>query len=310
MYKTLHKAVHSAWFLRALATAVCAAIIAACSARWPTHHAFAAPIDAFAWASIALALLLVPANVLLESLKWRALMPAEKPSIRTAITQVAQGMAVGFLTPARTGEPIGRMLGLAAPGWQQAATATVAGGAIQFFITMIAGLLAVSKGKAISAGQFHWQSNFAQWYVLLALLIVAAATASRRLYKHLAGRLATMHLCKERLPGALAYATLRYVVYTLQFAILLRAFGVSLTLPEICLGVGALYMLQSLMPITPMGELGVRESLAVWIFAPFAADWSQPLMASLVVWSFNLVIPVLAGALMLGFSPTTREACN
>jgi hypothetical protein len=112
-------------------------------------------------------------------------------------------------------------------------------------------------------------------------------------------------LPRKRILAVLMWAGLRYLVFSTQFVLALLILGFEGSIAICYAGVFLLYLCQSYIPGASLGELGVREVLAVFIFG---ASMPYPLLAALagfIMWAANIAIPVLIGSLSFGLGRTS-----
>ena len=91
---------------------------------------------------------------------------------------------------------------------------------------------------------------------------------------------------------------MRYSVYVAQYVLLLLAFGTHASSTQIVMGVLAAYLCQTLLPTVAILELGIKGNIALYFLSSFAPQESI-LIATLLLWCFNLALPALAGAIIL-----------
>jgi hypothetical protein len=102
-------------------------------------------------------------------------------------------------------------------------------------------------------------------------------------------------------------STLRYIVFTGQFLLLLKIFSVPVRLFDGILITSLIFLALSIVPTVTITELGVRNSLAVYFFGFYfnhsAAMTVQVLdgiiLAGSLLWIINLVIPAILGTLFV-----------
>jgi hypothetical protein len=99
----------------------------------------------------------------------------------------------------------------------------------------------------------------------------------------------------------------RYLVFSFQFYLLLRLFGVIIPLP-VCLGLIALiYFIMAVVPTITLAEIGIRGSVALYVFDLYFASsgGTAPSLqlsifaASTLLWIINVGFPALTGTLFL-----------
>lgn len=104
---------------------------------------------------------------------------------------------------------------------------------------------------------------------------------------------------KKILNKVLGYAMLRYLVYSVQYFLMLRYFGIEVNLIEGMAGIATIYLFQTSIPLPPLMGLMARGELAIFIWGNFSANEISILAATFVLWLINLIIPALIGALFI-----------
>lgn len=269
-----------------------------------------AVVGAWAWVIIPAVAVLAVVNWWLESVKWRHLMrPLVRLSGPQAFRATISGTTLGLVTPNRTGEFLGRIAHLPAPLRTRAALASLPGSIAQFAVTMVAGALGVLV---------LWGPVSALLPVHPALLLVPAAiiaVPSVLLVRpaRLAGLL--LHLpfpgaVRRGLsalaegqgvpsPALLGLSAMRYLVFSLQFVLLLWLFAPQVAWPYACGAVPVIFLITTLVPTAVLTELGVRGSVAVAVLAPLQVDPLPVLSATFTLWLANLALPAVIGGVML-----------
>jgi uncharacterized protein (TIRG00374 family) len=93
----------------------------------------------------------------------------------------------------------------------------------------------------------------------------------------------------------LMLSLLRYVIFIIQFYLLLIALGINITgIETICFS-GLLYLFTTLIPSPLLGNLGTREVIALLLLSNFENS-EMALVASLLVWLINIIIPSIIGS--------------
>lgn len=92
----------------------------------------------------------------------------------------------------------------------------------------------------------------------------------------------------------LLISALRFFVFSLQFLLVLTAFGATFSL-DIFYAIIIVYFFTTLTPSLFMGKLFIRENYALFVLAPFVDNQLIILLASFSVWIINLALPALVG---------------
>ena len=85
------------------------------------------------------------------------------------------------------------------------------------------------------------------------------------------------------------------MVFATQFALFLKAFEPTIGWTEAYMGVILVFLAKSVLPIPGVLELGVRESIAITIFAAFGFGSSGIVPATFAVYLVNIILPTLVG---------------
>jgi hypothetical protein len=92
------------------------------------------------------------------------------------------------------------------------------------------------------------------------------------------------------------FSVFRYIVFTMQFVILLKLMGVELHFPFLFGLVTIVYLVLAFFPSIFFTELPVRGSVALYVIGQYTSQHLSILCASFTIWLINLVIPAIIGA--------------
>ncbi len=263
------------------------------------------------------AALLVPLNLGLEAAKWRT---ALRQTVRwgQAWRAVVLGTAFGLVTPNRLGDYYGRQLGFD-PG--RRATLVVATALCRMAQWVPLVLVAAGFALQLPVVRATWgpvPELAALWAALLIGLALLAGWALRR-WRALEGR-AWLRALRGQLQQGLRYlrrlpasvwatvvllSCLRTGVYLAQFGLLLYATGAAADAGTALWVASAVLVTKSVLPSLTWGELGVRELLTVSYGVALGLAEPPLVLASLLLFTLNLGLPGLVGALLL---PRTARA--
>lgn len=265
------------------------------------------------WYLLLLVILMIPFNWLLESVKWKILIEGvERISLKRSLYSVLAGLTTGVFSPGRVGEFIGRVL-LLEPQSRRKASALWAVGAVTTTIVICligvpALFLFVKSGKEIDLLQ-----NFSvTYYLLIALSSVLFLILLYFMIPHIGNFLSRrfsgyfssfFDMLKKiallRLMNILVVSLLRYMVFCLQFWIMLGFFGVELSAGEACIGIFTSYLFITFLPSVFLTEATVKSSVFVLVLSAFSGNSVAIIGASMLLWILNLAIPTLFGVLFL-----------
>ncbi|MCE3008901.1 MAG: flippase-like domain-containing protein [Bacteroidetes bacterium] len=254
--------------------------------RWPR----AEPL----WALCAL--LLLPLNLGAEA---RKLQQAYRTmgiftGFGSAVRAVLGSATAAFLTPNRLGEIPARLAWLPASARARGLHALALERLSQLSATLFAAAPALLWASPFSSPTLS--GGLALGCILLGLGILWPFVG--RLPIRLPGRWQAWYpvrISHWALLGVLAWAGLRYAIFSLQYLLLLWAFGVSLPTGLLLAGISLTYAAKSVVPSIALAELGIREAAALSVFGVLGAPAAPILAATLLLFTLNLVLPALLG---------------
>ena len=258
-------------------------------------------------------------NWWLESVKWRRLMrPLVRLSGTEAFRATLSGTTLGLVTPNRTGEFLGRIAHLPAPIRTHAALASLPGSIAQFAVTLVAGALGllVLGGPASTDLPVPPAALLALSAIIAvpAVLLVRPACLAELLLRlplprAWRGGLSALADAEARpSPAILVLSAVRYLVFSLQFVLLLLLFAPEVAWPYACGAVPVIFLITTLVPTAVLTELGVRGSVAVAVLAPLQVGTLPVLSATFALWLANLALPAIAGGVVLVAARRGAEA--
>jgi len=263
------------------------------------------PVGWQGWLLLALSALLVVANVGLEVLKWTYATEGRLRPRRHELRGVLAGWAWGFVTPNRVGEYAGRAFAVDADDRAQTLSATYLGRVCQMIVTLLVGNAAALLCWPLLPDPLLWATAIGlvvgntSFLVMLLLPAPMLRVLERRLGRRFdwTGQLRQAFVSqRRRVWGLLMLSALRYGFFTLQFVMLLYAFNSGVELP-LMLGLTALvFLFKSLLPVLAFSEIGVREAVALEVFAVVAAPTAPVFTATFLLYAFNTLVPALVGA--------------
>lgn len=261
------------------------------------------------WSWVAVALLLLPINLLLDGWVWtRLLEPVTGPlSPRTLTGAVLSGMALGVWTPIQLGEYAGRTFYLQRGDRWSVSLTIFAQRMADMAVAVDAGLVALFW--ALSTGTLPFSPP---WLVAAALGLVVGGLltsfvvmpgAADRLARRFLGktssitrRTATFHaLSSRQIVQVAAGSLLRYLVFTTQFICLALAFLPSAPFFLLVVATGLIFYVKYLLPSITMLDLGLREGAAVGFFHLLGLSTASALNAALLLFAMNRLIPAALG---------------
>jgi uncharacterized protein (TIRG00374 family) len=263
------------------------------------------------------AVLLFPVNWGLEAWKWKFLLNRiEQVSFLKAFRGILTGVTFGVITPLSLGDYAGRILQLENPERIKVIGAIFLSRIAQFFSTVLFGLVAIifvifkhNGNTSTVIEDFYSLIFFLAGLAISALIfllflfsvhqrILSSLKESklfRPVYKYF--EILRVYSFKD-IMYVVFVSLLRYLIFSLQFVLLLSFFKVSSDLFFLFMGAAFIFLVKSIVPT--IFDLGVREAVAVYFFAFFNIfDNSSILYSSLGLWIINIVLPAALGMFLI-----------
>lgn len=266
------------------------------------------------WDSIRMLMLasvfvLMVVNWTIEAAKWRLQLDGtEKFSIIQSLQSVLTGVAVSVITPNRIGEYVGRILYLKNVNKLQGITVTIIGSFAQLIVTGFLGLVGLIY--------YIIKIQHSAWLNVLLLSSIALCLGLTYLYFHLSKFIEWTSMIpmlrkvkvyleivkrfkRKQLLQILGLSFLRYLVYTLQFIILMKILLVEAQVLDLLFTVWLIFWAMAIVPTIAIAEIGIRGETALFFLAPLSTNHFGIVSSSLLLWLINLIIPALIGCLFV-----------
>jgi MFS family permease len=270
-------------------------------------------------------ILMMCLNWSLEALKWQFLVrKSERIGFFGALKGVLAGITVSSFTPNRIGEYFGRVFILKQTNPWKGAFMTITGSMSQLVVTVVLGMFAFIR---FAYAYFPWQEYFSEsvfWFLAALLILVVILSLllyfnirimepvlrrfTLRRWTSLREQLKVFgEYSKKELLIVLALSFARYMVFSVQYYLLLKMFMLPLGFFDGMMIIACVYVCMAAVPTVALSELGVRGSLAIFFTGLFFADnfiladlaSFSAMAASTVIWIINLVIPALVGGVFV-----------
>lgn len=271
--------------------------------------------DHFSWELsgwLLLAILLMPLNWGLETLKWRYLLQPELYlSFSTAMRSILAGISVSLFTPNRIGEYGGRLLMIPASKSWLGLSATFIGSLAQWVVLLLGGcwgMATVGLDLWPRLAAYYHSFGWVLWGIALLLPILYLYTGRltnwlkdrkwlNKLKDHQRVQLQSGLLSykKSKLMRVLAIAFSRYLIYSSQYLCLLYGFGFELEPVLGLAGIATIFLIQSSVPLPPFMALVARGELALLLWSEYGANELVILASTFSLFIINLIVPALLG---------------
>lgn len=262
--------------------------------------------------------LLMLLNWSVEAWKWQLLVQRVQPiSWMRSFKATLTGLTFAFFTPNRMGEYVGRVVYIQEGKRITAASLTLVSSMAQISVTLLFGMcgMLLLKGNLIAYMQGVPSADL--WIDVLILLTLFSLVVLTFFYFrlpfffHWIGKipwLERVNIIVKFLqsfgPGLLSgiwfLSVARYLVFIAQYYLLFEIFNVRLELWQVFWSVSIVFLVLAIVPtIAFLTDLGIRWKTSLDILQMFSTNAVGILATSLTVWIINLVLPALAGSLLL-----------
>ena len=269
------------------------------------------------WPFILTALALVVANLGTEAWKWRTLVKEYYPNLTyfTSFKAVLSGLAAGILTPNRIGDYAGRVLYLEEGNRVEAIVLTFLDRICQMFITLLMGSMVLLYWlfrfrEEVLSGIFKSETALYGFGAVLLLMLTAIVLfllfpdKGIKTLKRFNIKLTWLEKAENALISTnrkmvlkiLGLSGLRYAVFSLQYYLLLLAFGYTESIGLAFALTTTIFLVKSVIPFVGFTELGVREAIAINLMGMFGISALTAFSATLILYLINIILPTLAGA--------------
>ena len=261
--------------------------------------------------TIAFVVILMIANWVLESLKWRYLTRRLAPmSAWQAIEAVFCGLTWAIFTPNRIGEYGGRVMFLPGRKRIHGVFAMAMGSFGQNVITNVLG-----AGASV---WFLYRFVPLNGWLMLAVTVVAVALAAFMLVfyfniKWLVFLLNKINFLKKyrrffdvigkyktgELLHIMWFCLARFFVFTFQYYIIIHLLIPQIPLPEMSLIMFVFFFIQSAIPSLDLLDIGVRSITAGKLFSYITDQTIAIVVAISLIYIINLIIPAILGSVFV-----------
>jgi len=271
-------------------------------------------VDAFKQANsiyIVFAFVLVLPNIYIQYYKWNFLLKLVKPEVtrQESLSSLLAGFTFGFITPGRVGE-FGRAFFIKDCSWVKLLGLSF----IDKFFSLSIVIFAGAIGLLVL---LHEQLHF---FVLLPLSIftISALLLLRYLLFHpdvfrsFLYRLNIILPFREKIKLLMSsfenfhrkqaiylflFSIFFYMIFLTQYFFATLAFE-SASMIDIFEAVSSTLLVKSMLPIS-IGDLGVRESAAVFFFGKIGMKATSAFNASILIFTINILIPSILGLVIV-----------
>lgn len=268
---------------------------------------------------ILLALILMPANWLIESIKWQFLIKkVENVKLGSSIKAVFAGTAISIFTPNRIGDYLGRIFILKKGDRIDGTIATIVGNLSQLLMTILMGGISLVYYSNSIAQHLFGNNDIRVFAIVLVFIILVGLillffnfplieqSIYNRFNLHKVPVLKHINLLseynKKDLFKVLILSLSRYLVYSIQFYLLLLAFDVQLSIIDGLMIVSLIFFSLTVIPSVAVAELGLRALVTMTIFEIIGGGSNSDLAlvsATSILWLINIALASLIGGIFI-----------
>lgn len=270
-----------------------------------------------AW-KIGLVIFLMLVNWGIEARKWQVLVRGiQKMSFLRAFRAIFAGQALAFNTINRAGESAGRAIFLEEGNRIRGIILSVVGSMSQILVTFLMGFLAliymrvniIDATHSLKGLSVFWLDGL--MYVICFGLVIFVIVYFRiswvitllekvplvAKYKFFVQKLEDFHY--RELTHILVLSLLRYIVFILQYIILLQVFDVSVFWADAACMACVLFLVLAIVPTIALAELGFRGKVSIQLFGLLSANTIGIIATAAGIWIINLIIPAILGSIFI-----------
>ena len=264
------------------------------------------------WAVI----LLMLVNWGIEARKWQLLLrPLQQMPFLRAFRATLTGVSFAMNTPNRIGEYGGRLLYVNEGNRIRSVSLTIAGSLSQLIVTLVLGLAGLFILSDMLMQDVHFRS-VSVWFRSMRFILAIVTAICLMVYF----RIGPIIRVLERLPGmqrfihhitvlqdlppgllsrVLSLSFVRFIVFIVQYNLLLQVLHVNIDWWNGFWAVCVLFLCLAILPTIAILELGLRWEYSMFLFSMFSSNTVGIYVTATAIWLINLVIPALAGTLFL-----------
>lgn len=261
-----------------------------------------------------IAFCLVPLNWYFESLKFSSLfLASRKYSRKESLNIILVGVSFALITPLKIGEFAGRLVLTDKKDWKAALWANFLGNWCQWIALALFGIVGLQFMLNYIQKFSYNQLMLVNILLLLVIILLIYFLFKRHLWVALVLRFISGKyynyfvnseseiklIDKTKILNACVFAALRYWVYTIQFALILKFFGSDISFFICICAVSTIYFFQLMLPfLSWMGLIG-RTGIAIFVLHSIEVNEIISGIATLSLWVLNMVLPALVGIYLI-----------
>lgn len=247
-------------------------------------------------------LTLTTLNWFFEFLKWKILVAALTTiSFKNSMEQSLGALTAALFTPNRIGEYGVKAFYFQRSNRKQVVAINFMGNMMQMAVTTVFG----SVGLILFEQQYNTELFHIDIYTTIALVLVFTVILflilNRRNFQIRGFTLDKLKHFFETIPQriyilGLLLSTLRYLVFSFQFYVLLNLFEVELDYTQSMIIITSMYILASVIPSLAIFDLVIKGSVALFLFSFAGVGTLTILSITTLMWILNFALPAIFGS--------------
>jgi MFS family permease len=253
--------------------------------------------------ALILALGLVYLNIWIAYLQWKVTLNVVVPNtiLNIRIQSFFAGIVTGIVTPNMVGNFIGRLYYFERRNRIAIILFTLLSNYAQFLASLVFGWIAI-----LIVGDLyvlpHSESiifilGFGVILAFLAYFFIDNFLSRFKKKKYFNSFREILKKNRTYRSTILGLSLLRFFVFTMQFSLMLYAFGETINV-SVVMAIWQVYLLTMLIPSVFLGKIGVRESVALFVLVNLGMNEFAILFSSLIIWGINTLLPALVGLIV------------
>jgi len=265
-----------------------------------------------------LAVLLLGANFGIEAFKWKVLVSTvQKVSFWKAMKATLSGHALVFNSINRLGESAARSLYLDEGHRLKGMAISMAGSMSLIIVNFVMGLCGMLYMRIFIIDATHHLEGLSMFWLTGLMSILCFGTILLILMYY---RLSWLIRLLEKIPLVARYrfvvehmekldwrfltkilllSLLRYVVFIVQYVLMMQVFEVGIGIIDTASLVAVMLLVLSIVPSITLAELGIRGEVSLLLFGLLSTNLLGIIATTGSIWIINLIIPAIAGSVFL-----------
>ena len=276
-----------------------------------------APFGETAW-KFWIVIILALVNWGIEARKWQVLLkPLQKIRYLRAYRSVLSGLALSLNTPNRMGEYGGRILYVKEGSRLKAISLSIAGSISQLIITLVFGCGGLTYLLYFQNLHTGYVMGLSLYWMKILLFISSIVTGLMILFFF---RLSWLIKLLEKIPLSLKFieyfnvleeftaklllrllslSFFRYLVFVLQYILLLQVLHVEIFWFDCFWIISILFLVLAIVPSFAIADLGIRGKFSTALLSLYSMNTVGILGTTFGIWFINLFIPAFAGSILI-----------